>query len=135
MRGPTQNWIESLLLNQPAKLEVMTRVVGTLLLAAVAALTQSRGNAQYKAEPAGAPPSEASPAILAALNKTGTKITGPNGMYAEIWLRSALPAGAKSAEPNVSLPNLQIGELLGVLRFAGKGADRRGQPIPAGVYI
>ena len=107
----------------------MTRVVGSLLLAAVAA------TAQYKAEPAGAPPSEVSPAILATLQKTGSKIAGPNGAYAEIWLRAALPAGPKSTEPSVSLPSLQIGDLLGVLRFPGKGSDRRGQPIPAGVYI
>jgi hypothetical protein len=104
----------------------MTRVVCTLLLAAGAVA------AQYKAEPAGAPPSEANAAIVATLNKTGTKIAGPNGTYVEIWTRASLPSGFKSS---VSLPTIQVGTLLGVLRFSGKGADRRGQTIPAGVYI
>src|SRR5258708_11803822 len=107
----------------------MTRVVCALLLAGVGAA------AQYKAEPAGAPPAEANPAIVATLNKVGTKVTGPNGGYVEIWLRSSLPSGFKSTESSVSLPTIQGGTLLGVLRFSGKGADRRGQTIPAGVYI
>src|SRR5258708_15276157 len=106
----------------------MTRVVCPLLLAAGA------GAAQYKAEPAGAPPSEAAAAIVATLNKTGTKITGPNGAYVEIWLRASLPSGFKSTESSVSLPTIQVGTLLGVLRFSGKGADRRGQTIAPGVY-
>jgi hypothetical protein len=107
----------------------MTGVVAPLLLAAVAA------SAQYKAEPAGAPPSEVAPAILATLNKTGIKIVGANGnTFVEIWLRSAAPTGPNSTDQGVTLPSIPIGSVLGVLRFPGKGADRRGQPIVAGVY-
>lgn len=91
--------------------------------------------AQYKAQPAGDPPSEAAPAILATLNKAGTKIVAANGSaYVEIWLRSTAPTGPPSTEPNVTLPMIPAGALLGVLRFPAKGSDRRGQTIAAGVY-
>jgi hypothetical protein len=107
----------------------MTRIACSLFLAAVAA------HAQYKSQPAGDPPSEVAPAILATLNKAGTKIVADNGTtYAEIWLRSAAPKGPASAESNITLPMIPAGALLGVLRFPGKGGDRRGQQIAAGVY-
>jgi hypothetical protein len=140
----------------PAKLRMMTRVVTTLLLqnsrktdcgakqcltspvvraAAFALLAAAVCPAQYKAQPSGDPPSEVAPAILATLNKAGTKIIAPNGStFVEIWLRSAPPTGPNSSEQGVTLPMLPVGALLGVLRFPGKGADRRGQPIAAGVY-
>jgi hypothetical protein len=102
---------------------VMTRIC-FLLLTATALF------AQYKAQPAGDPPSEA-----AALNKTGTKIVADNGSaYVEIWLRSTVPAGPNTGESSVTLPTIPAGALLGLLRFPAKGSDRRGQTIAAGVY-
>lgn len=110
-------------------MEMMNRVTCTLLLAAVAV------QAQYKAQPAGGPPSEVAPAILAALNKSGTKIVAANGSpLVEIWLDSAAPSGPTSTEPSVTLPNIPAGALLGVLRFPATGSDRRGQTVAAGVY-
>ena len=87
----------------------------------------------YKAEPAGAPPSEVAPAIAQSL-QDGTKITANGAAYCEIWFRKEKPSGAKSTEESVTLPNIPPGALLGVIRFDGKGADRRGQTIKAGVY-
>src|SRR5262249_38308058 len=113
----------------PATLKAMTRVVGTLLLTALAA------TAQFKAQPTGQPPQEVAPAILAMMNETGTAIAGPNGVFVEIWLRKDAPNGPPSTEQGVTLTTFPIGSILGVLRFPGKGADRRGQPIPAGVYV
>ena len=55
-------------------------------------------------------------------------------MFCEVWFRTSLPAGAKSAEESVTLPTIPHGTLLGVIRFAAQGADRRGQPIKPGVY-
>jgi hypothetical protein len=108
---------------------MMTRVTCTLLLAAVVA------QAQYKVQPSGDPPSEAAPAILASLSKSGTKIVAANGSpFVEIWLASAAPNGPASTEPSVTLPNIPAGALLGVLRFPAKGSDRRGQTVAAGVY-
>lgn len=88
---------------------------------------------QYKLESACAPPSEVSQAIRDALQKDGAKITGASGAFCELWLRSSAPGGSNT-EQSVSFSNIAHGALVGVLRFPGKGADRRGQPVPAGVY-
>jgi hypothetical protein len=106
----------------------MTRI-SSFLLAATAVF------AQYKAQPAGDPPSDASAPILATLNKAGTKIVGDNGSTSvELWLRSTMPSGPSTGESSVTLPTIPPGTLLGVARFPAKGADRRGQNIAAGVY-
>jgi len=89
---------------------------------------------QYKSEPAGAPPAEVAPAIAQALQKNGIKITNGAAPYCEIWFRSDKPSGPKSSEESVTLPSVPVGALLGVIRFDGQGADRRGQTIKAGVY-
>jgi hypothetical protein len=90
--------------------------------------------AQYKAEPAGAPPSDLAPAIAKALQNNGTKITNNGTPYLEIWFRADKPSGAKSTEEAVTLPNIPQGALLAVIRLDGKGSDRRGQAIKPGVY-
>lgn len=91
--------------------------------------------AQYKAEPAGPPPSDVSPSIAAALEKNGTKITNNGKAYCEIWFRTTKPSGGKNAsEEAVTLPSIPQGALLAVIRFDGQGSDRRGQTIKAGVY-
>lgn len=100
-----------------------------LVLCSVAAV------AQYKAEPAGPPPSELAPSIAGGLEKNGTKITNSGGTYCEIWFRTDKPTGGKSGgEEGVTLPNIPQGALLAVIRFNGKGSDRRGQNIKPGVY-
>ena len=90
--------------------------------------------AQYKAEPAGAPPSELNPAIAATLQKQGTKVLGPSGPVAEIWFRSTVPEGPKTAETAVTFTNVPHGSLMGAIRFTNPGTDRRGQAIKPGVY-
>ena len=98
-------------------------------------LTASGLVAQYKSEPAGAPPAELAPAIGQALQQQGTKITAGDGsIFCEVWFRTTLPAGPKSTEEGVTLPTTPHGALLGAIRFPGPGADRRGQPIKPGVY-
>src|SRR5437867_12410574 len=107
----------------------MRKLVVSFLLAAAAAL------AQYKNEPAGAPPAELAPAISQALDQHGTKIVGSNGaVFCEVWFRSAISGGSKSSEEGVTLPAIPHGTLLGAIRFPGPGADRRGQTIKPGVY-
>ena len=103
------------------------RAVSGLLLSSVAVF------GQYKAEPAGAPPSEVAPAIAQVLQKDGTKITNNGKAYCEIWFRTDKPAAAKSVEDGTTVP-VAMGALLGVIRFDGTGSDRRGQSIKAGVY-
>src|SRR5258708_19082503 len=89
--------------------------------------------AQYKSEPAGAPPADVAPAIAQVMQKTGTKITNNGAAYCEIWFRTDKPSGAKSTEENITLA-LPQGALVGVIRFTSNGSDRRGQTIKAGVY-
>jgi hypothetical protein len=91
--------------------------------------------AQYKYEPAGPPPEELAPAIREALQKTGHRIIAPNGsVFAELWFRAQAPSGPATNEEGVSLTTVPHGSLLGAIRFPGRGADRRGQTIKAGVY-
>jgi len=90
--------------------------------------------AQYKAEPAGAPPSDVASPIAQALQQTGTKISNNGTPYCEIWFRASAPSGPKSGEESVTLPSFPQGALVGVIRFDGNGADRRGQTIKPGVY-
>jgi hypothetical protein len=91
--------------------------------------------AQYKSEAGGAPPAELGSAISQALEPQGTKILADNGsVFCEVWLRKSMPKGGSSSDPNVTLPSAPQGALLGAIRFAAAGADRRGQPIKAGVY-
>lgn len=90
--------------------------------------------AEYKAERTGAPPSDVPAALAGMLQKEGTKISGPDGAGAEIWLAVAAPKGAPSGEQNVTLPQVPHGALMGVIRFASPGKDRRGQGIKPGIY-
>ncbi len=72
-------------------------------------------------------------AYAAAIQAQGVRINGASGAWCEVWLAKSLPVGAKPDDAAISFGIAQ-GTLLGVIRFPGKGADRRGQVIPAGVY-
>jgi hypothetical protein len=93
---------------------------------------------QYKADKAGPPPPELATGIAQALTKAGFQISNNGAAYCELWLRENLPShsatGENAAPPNVTLPNLSQGALLGVIRFDSDGFDRRGQRIQPGVY-
>jgi hypothetical protein len=81
--------------------------------------------------------SSAAPGLPAAysalIDSTGYRVVGPKGPWCEVWFRKSIPTGAKPTDPSVTLPIAQ-GTLLGILRFPGKGTDRRGQDLKAGVY-
>src|SRR6266581_5270679 len=89
---------------------------------------------QYKAESAGPPPPDLPASVSAILQKEGSKVVAGSTTFCEVWFRSAAPSGPKSTEEGVSLPTIPQGALLGALRFPGRGSDRRGQNIKAGVY-
>ena len=90
---------------------------------------------QYGADKGGPLPAEVAPGIAQALGKPGFRISNNGQAYCEIWLRANFAPGARSKEQNVTLPNIPLGTLLGVIRFDGAGSDRRGQAIQRGVYI
>jgi hypothetical protein len=109
----------------------MRRLAALLLLllpVAFSALAQD-----YKLEPV-TTVAPGLPAAYAALIQTGGfRVSGASGAWCEVWLAKSVPVGAKPDDAAVSFAFAQ-GTLLGVIRFPGKGADRRGQVIPAGVY-
>src|ERR1700739_1559455 len=106
----------------------MLRTLLLLMMAAGAAFPQ------YKLQPAGAPPSDLPPAIAGTLQKDGSKIVAGNGTaFCDLWFRTTAPSGPRSSEDGVALPTIPQGSLLGVIRFPGRGSDRRGQTIKAGV--
>jgi len=106
----------------------MTKLLPLLVLSA------SMAFAEYKMEPAGAPPADLASAFAAALQPQGVKILGADGsLYCEIWFRIQLASGAKSTDDAVTL-SIPQGALLGVVRFAGPAQDRRGQSLKAGTY-
>jgi hypothetical protein len=89
--------------------------------------------AQYKLEPI----SEAAPGLPApyasVIDTKGYRVTGPSGVWCEVWFRKTIPTTAKPADTAILFPVAQ-GTLLGVLRFPKNGADRRDQIIKPGLY-
>jgi hypothetical protein len=83
----------------------------------------------YKVEPIASP----APALAPAMQDQGYRISSPSGPWCEVWFAKSIPVGGKPSDDAVVFGIAQ-GTLLGVVRFPGKGADRRGQVIPAGVY-
>ncbi len=104
------------------------RLLGLFLLVAFSAFAQD-----YKLEPI----STAAPGLPAAyasvIQPQGFRVNGSSGPWCEVWLAKSLPVGAKPDDAAISF-GLAQGTLIGVIRFPAKGADRRGQVIPAGVY-
>lgn len=83
------------------------------------------------------PPDGIAKEIRDGLSDSGFQIIDGQGKaYAEIWLRKGVPAKGAPAGPSGTIlyPVIEVGELLGVLRFPGEGADFREQPIKEGVY-
>jgi hypothetical protein len=89
---------------------------------------------QATTEPAGPPPSGVDPAIAGVLQKNGIRVKDAGKVVCEIWFRSSVPTGAKTAEDNVTLSTTPHGTLMGVINFPERGADRRGQQIKPGLY-
>lgn len=105
-----------------------------LLSCAVLAAASSLLCAQdYKLEPV----SGAAPGLpggyASVMANQGYRVAGPSGPWCEVWFRNAIPAGPKPSDPSVAFP-IEQGTLVGVIRFPGAAADRRGQTVKPGVY-
>jgi hypothetical protein len=102
---------------------------------AAALLVCASALAEYKAEPAGAPPGELDAAIVAALEPTGTKVLTPEGkILCEIWWRKEIPKGPASGESDMMWKTTPMFSVIGAIRFPEGGSDRRGQKLKPGVY-
>jgi len=109
-------------------LKRLVAVAGAAFLAAFSIYAQD-----YKLETIATPPPALPAAYAGTIQSSGYRVVGPGGAWCEVWFRNAIPVGAKPGDSAISFGIAQ-GTLLGILRFPGAGADRRGQVIPAGVY-
>jgi hypothetical protein len=107
----------------------MTRFAALLILTAGFVFA-----ADYKAEPGGAPPADLAPEFAAVLQAEGTRITEDGKPYAGIWFSKSIPEGKGAAEQGVTLQNIPLGALLGVVHFPEGAGDRRGQKMAPGLY-
>ncbi|MBS1855312.1 MAG: hypothetical protein JST11_08105 [Acidobacteria bacterium] len=104
-----------------------------LVLSGISFLALTSASAQdYKYEALAAAPAALPAAYASAVQTQGARVSGPGGVWCEIWLAKSIPA-AKSTDPSISYGIAQ-GTLIGVLNFPGKGSDRRGQVIQPGLY-
>ena len=87
----------------------------------------------YKLEPLTAAAPGLPEAYAKAIQTQGVRVIGAAEAWCEVWPAKSLAGGGKLDDAAISFGIAQ-GTLLGVIRFPGKGADRRGQVIPAGVY-
>jgi hypothetical protein len=102
-----------------------------IFVSATSAAAQS-----YKVEAVSAPaPQELTVAVRDLFSGDALRVSGPQGVLCEIWLRKAVPA---TASPNQSLGiaygKLAEGTLVGAIRFASAAKDYRRQEIKPGLY-
>ena len=98
----------------------------------------SRARAQnYKVELASAaPPQELSAAVRGLLGDQVLRVSGPNGLISEIWIRKTVPARSTPAQDlGIIYGQLEEGTVAAAIRFPADLKDYRRQPVHAGVYV
>jgi len=90
----------------------------------------------YKAESAGAPPTDVPKEIQDMLDLQGTRVVNDQGStVCEVWLRKTAPTNPNpSGSSDILYSALSEGIFLGVLRFPNAATDYRNQAIKAGFY-
>lgn len=92
---------------------------------------------EHQVEPLDAPPPEGvAPAIAEQLDSGAFKVLrgAKRTTLLEFWPVKQWPVQADFSPSNTILYPLEMGQLIGVVRYARKGGDFRGQQIPSGVY-
>ncbi|WP_169974312.1 hypothetical protein [Tautonia rosea] len=108
--------------------------------AIVAALLGSSASAQdsYSTEVLSeAPPEDLAAPLRETLAEEGIRVLDAKGEpYLDLWLRKSLPTQGEITGPtgSVIFPYLQVGELIGAVRFAEDTGDYKDQIILPGVY-
>jgi hypothetical protein len=92
--------------------------------------------ADYFVEPLAqpAPAGEVSAAVADKLSPAGFAVKSGKRTLCEFWPTKSWSVSADFKPSNTVIYPLEMGELLGVIRYARKGGDFRGQDIPKGVY-
>jgi hypothetical protein len=117
-------------MNRSVRLSIFPAIFFSLLLAAGVS-AQNFSVQQASADP----PQELSAAVRAVLGNQVLRVTGPNGLICEIWLRKDVPAKASPAAVlGVTFTQLDEGTLVAAMRLASDTRDYRRQGIKAGVY-
>jgi hypothetical protein len=111
----------------------MIKSPAVLFTFALLGLAQDGLAQDYKLEPVTTAVPGLPAAYASVIQAQGFRMTGPAGPWCEVWFRKVIPTGSKPSDDSIALPIAQ-GTLIGILRFPGKGADRRGQVIKPGVY-
>jgi hypothetical protein len=109
---------------------------GVLFLLFVPCCVSTAAAQSYKVEKAAlAPPQELSPAVRDALGGEALRVTGPNGVLCEVWLRKAVPTKASATQAlGVTFGQLDEGTMVGAIRIPAEVRDYRRQRIKPGVY-
>jgi hypothetical protein len=106
-----------------------------LLVLAVLPLSRAKA-ADQKVEPVKGPPSGLSAELAAAINPTGYRITGKDGVVCDVWLAKEAPLKPNfKSSLRIKYP-FQPGEFVGVIRFPDGSSpnDFRGQDLKPGTY-
>jgi hypothetical protein len=82
-----------------------------------------------------APTGAVAPEITSLLQPTGFQLAKGGSAFVEVWLAKEWPIAADAKASGDLNYALTPGQLIGVARYAKKGADFRDQPIPAGTYV
>ncbi|HVU87217.1 MAG TPA: hypothetical protein VHD36_07845 [Pirellulales bacterium] len=114
----------------------MTKLSGFLAALGVCLLLGvSRAADDYKVAAATqSVPEEVAADIAKLMTPESYKVTNGKRTTCELWLRSAVPVQADFAPSDTVLYPFEVGQLVGVVRFARKTTDFRNQEIAAGVY-
>jgi len=112
------------------------RCAGFWGLLALTALSSVARAADYSVAPLDqpAPAGELSPAVAERLSPTGFVVKSGKRTLCEIWPCKTWQTAAGFERSNTVIYPLEMGELLGVVRFPRKSGDFRGQEIGKGVY-
>lgn len=113
----------------------MTLCAGMALISLCSVAPQARAQNFKATKVPSQPPQNLSAAVRGVLTSEALRVTGPNGVQCDVWLRQAVPLAAGSKqEQEIAFWQIAEGTLIGVIRFPDNILDYRGQPIPAGVY-
>jgi hypothetical protein len=117
------------------KFGLRSLVRASLLLLTVAYCASCVAAQNYSVQQASASaPAELSEAVRGALADQVLRLSGPNGLICEIWLRKTVPSKAPAPALGVTFTQLNEGTLVGALRLPAETRDYRRQHIKAGVY-
>src|SRR5438445_7607443 len=125
------------LMNTDGAARMRSRVIGLFLLSlAASGRCTAALAADQKVDVLKEPPAGLSSEVAAAINPSGFRISGKDGVICDVWLAKVVPLKPKfKSSLRIKYP-FQPGELVGAIRFpeGSKPNDFRGQALKSGTY-